>query len=79
MSNEREEAELSPAARAFAGVVTLIVFVFIFALPLMLLWNDVFPKVFDGARDISYGQAVALLMVVWTFGRIWNLARKEDD
>jgi hypothetical protein len=79
VSEEKEEVQLGPVAKIIAGVIVLLVFVFIFALPVMLLWNDTLAKTIDGVHEISYQQAACLLMLVWTAGRIFSLARKEDD
>lgn len=71
MSNEESNAE-KVAYNLGRYVIGPILMMFIFALPIWMIWNGTLRGIFPMLSPITYIEAFSLCAIVWCFGVIWR-------
>ena len=71
MSEEKSFAEQA-AYNLGRYVLGPILMLFIFALPIWLLWNSTVCDIFTLLGPITYPRAFCLCATIWCFGRVWK-------
>ena len=55
-----------------------LVIVFVFAIPIWIVWNGALCDIFPLFNRITYVQSAGLCTVVWCLGRVWKGAPDGD-